>query len=222
MFPPMLIGAVVGSAASALALVQHYRQELGPMTVREARLLASMPRTSIAHARPGMVKLMGHVGAATTVQSYYQRVDCVALELHHYEVVDSVSGPRRVLVRKDLDPRPFWIEDETGRMFIDPAKVRIDYEIEGGDLDSTIEEHRLRAGEQVAVLGSVQCTGPQLSQPMRRASTNLEDGIELTGNALVTWRTEPEVYPRLFPPAGSMALGAGSIGMAVLGSLLNL
>lgn len=222
MFPPMLVGAVVGGAASALSVLHHYRQQLGPMTVREARLLAKLPQTPVAHARAGLVKLVGKVGAATAIQSYYHRVDCVALELHHYDVIESQTGPRRVLVRKEIDARPFWIEDETGRIAIDPTKVRIDYEIEGSDLDSTIEEHRIRVGEQVAVLGVVRRAGPQLSQPMRRASTNFEEGLELTPDALVTWRTEPEVYPRLSPPTGGLALGAGSIGMAVLGSLLNL
>ncbi|MEI8257352.1 MAG: hypothetical protein WCJ30_16885, partial [Deltaproteobacteria bacterium] len=146
----MLVGAVVGGAASALSMVHHYRQQLGPMSVREARLLGALPSTPIAHAREGVVKLVGRVGAAASVQSYYHRVDCVVLELHHYEVVDTSSGPRRVLIRKEVDARPFWIEDETGRLLIDPTKVRIDYEVEGSDLDSTIEEHRLRVGEQVA------------------------------------------------------------------------
>jgi hypothetical protein len=217
----MLVGAVVGGAASALSLLNHYRQQLGPMSVREARLLARMEPTPIAHARTGLVKLVGRVGAAATVQSYYHRVDCVALELHHYDVVDSASGPRRVLVRKEVDARPFWIEDDSVRLALDPTKIRIDYEVEGSDLDSTIEEHRIRVGEQVAILGVVRRAGPQLSQPMRRASTNFDEGVELAPDALLTWRTEPEVYPRLGPPTGGMAHGAGSIGMAVLGSLLN-
>lgn len=222
MFPPMLVGAVVGGAASALSLVNHYRQQLGPMTVREARMLPKMEITPIALARTGLVKLVGKVGATTTVQSYYHRVDCVALDLHHYDIVDSASGPRRVLVRKESTLRPFWIEDDSGRLAIDPAKVRIDFEIEGADVESTIEEHRIRVGEQVVVLGHVRRAGPQLSQPMRRASTNFDDGVELAEGALLTWRTEPEVYPRLGPPTGGLALGAGSVGMAVLGALLNL
>jgi hypothetical protein len=168
------------------------------------------------------VKLVGRVGAAAPVTSYYHRTPCALVELHHYHVVDTRSGPRRMLVEKESRLQRFWIEDDTGRIALDPAFARIDFEVEGGDLESTIEEHRLRLGEQVVVLGNVRRIGPQLSQPMRKASTNFEQGIEFSAPPLVTWRSEPEVYPRLAPPPGGLALSAGSIGMAVLGSLLNL
>jgi hypothetical protein len=218
----MLVGAVVGGAASCLSILHHYRQQLGPMSVREARQLASLPITPIAHARQGLVKLLGVVGASTTETSYYHRCACAVLELHHYQVLDTTSGPRRVLIRKETRLNPFWIEDETGRMAIDPTLARIDYEVEGSDLESTIEEHRIRVGERVAILGVVRRSGPQLTQPMRAASTNFDQGLEFVGQPLITWRSEPEVYPRLSPPPGGVALSAGSIGMAVLGSLLNL
>ena len=222
MFPPMLVGAVVGGAASWLSLLHHYRQQLGAMTVREARQLASLDTTPIDRAYQGLVKLEGVVGADVVETSYYHRTPCAALELHHYQVVDTRTGPRRLLVRKESKLHPFWIEDETGRVAIDPARARIDFEVEGGDLESTIEEHRIRVGERVAVLATVRRSVPQLTQPMRKASSNFESGLEFLGPPLVTWRSEPEVYPRLIPPTGGVVLSAGSIGMAVLGSLLNL
>jgi hypothetical protein len=39
---------------------------------------------------------------------------------------------------------------------------------------------------------------------------------------VLTWRTEPEVMPRLLPPTGGMALSASTVGMAVLGALLQI
>jgi hypothetical protein len=223
MFPPMLVGAVVGGTASCLSLLHHYRQQLGPMSMREALWLARLPVTPIAEAPgQGLVKLVGTVGGLVTQTSYYHRVPCVALELHHYEVVDGVNGPRRVLVRKERFHHGFWIEDETGRIGVDPAQVRIDFEVEGGDLESTVEEHRIRVGERVAVLAEVRRRGMRLTQPMRQAATVAEGELELSGRPLLTWRSEPEVFPRLGPPAGGVALSAGSIGLAVLGSVLNL
>lgn len=221
MFEPMIVGAVVGGTASALSLVHHYRQQLGPMTLREARLLARMPVTPIADARGGMVKVVGVVGAAITATSYYHRVPCAALELMHYDVVDAKGGPRRVLLRTERHVHPFWIEDESGRVAIDPDRVRLDYEVEGADLASTIEERRIRVGERVAVLGHIQRAMPRLAVPMRDAATNVDQSAEFAGRPLVTWRSEPEVYPRLSPPAGGMALSASSIGLAVLGAILR-
>lgn len=219
----MIIGAAVGCAASYQGFVQHYRRQLGPMTLREARLLKCLPATPIAEASSGLVKLVGVVGASATAQSYYHRVPCACLELHHYETHGSAGGnPRRVFVRKERDVHPFWIDDGTGRLVIDPARARIDYEIEGTDQESSIEEHRIRVGERVAVLATLRCTAPQLTHPMRKAPSDFESRIEIVGECLVTWRSEPEVYPHLAPPIGSVALSAGSLGMAVLGAILNL
>jgi hypothetical protein len=222
MFEPMIIGAVVGGAASWVSIALHYRQQLGPMTLREARQLARLPVTPIAHAHEGLVKLVGTVGTSTTVASYYHREPCACLELRHYEVVSAAGGAKRALVRTEREVHPFWIEDESGRIMVDPDTARIDYEVEGTDLENAVEEHRIRVGERVAVLGVVRRAGPQLSLPMRRASTDFEQGWAFVGSPLVTWRSEPEVYPRLAPPTGGVALSAGSIGLAVLGAVLRL
>jgi len=62
MFVPLLVGAAVSGAATVGALVQHYRHEFGPMSLAEARALASLPETSILDAREGLVKLVGVLG----------------------------------------------------------------------------------------------------------------------------------------------------------------
>jgi hypothetical protein len=222
MFAPMILGALVGGTASAVSVLSHYRHQLGAMTLREARQLARLPTTPIALATGGLVKLIGVAGSSVSVPSYYHRVPCVCLELHHYEVQSSAGGPRRVLVRTERERHPFWIEDDSGRIAIDPQHTRIDFEVEGGELENAMEEHRIRAGERVAVLGVVRKTSPRLARPMRDASTDLVNGLEFVGQPLLTWRSEPEVYPRLRPPPGGVALSAGSVGLAVLGSILNL
>lgn len=222
MFGPMILGAAVAGFAGAMSLKNHYRAELGPMTAREARLLARMPVTPIAQAKSGLVKLVGRVVGNVTERSYYHRVPCVALELEHYEVRDSVNGPRRMLVRVEKKLHPFFIEDETGRVAVDPTAARIDFEREGTELESTIEEHRLRDGETVVVLAEVRRAGPRVVHPMRHAQNNIETGLELVGSALVSWRCEPEVLPKLSPPTGGMILSAMSAACGALGAVLDL
>ncbi len=222
MFAPMLVGAAVGSAAAFLSVRQYYRQQFGPMTLRESRLLRSMPSTPIALAHDGLVKLVGTIGSDAVSSSYYHRTPCACLELHHYDVVAAGGRPKRTLTKIERQLHEFWVEDETGRVIIDPEHARIDYEIEGTDIESAIEEHRLRVGERVVVMGRVRRAGPRLTQPMRRAAADFDNRLEFIGEPLVTWRSEPEVYPRILPPAGGVALSAGSVGLAVLGSLLNL
>lgn len=222
MFGPMIVGATVAGVAGAMSLVNHYRGQLGPMTPREARLLAKMPVTPIAQARSGLVKLAGRVIGSVTERSYYHRVPCVALQLDHYEVRDGVNGPRRILIRSEKKLHPFFVEDETGRVAVDPTHARIDFEREGTDLESTIEESRLVDGETVVILAEVRRSGPRVVHPMRHAQNNIESGIELIGSPLVTWRTEPEVYPKLSPPTGGVLLSAMSAACAALGSVLDL
>ena len=58
--------------------------------------------------------------------------------------------------------------------------------------------------------------------PMRRSSATAGEGLRFVKPPVVTWRTEPEVMPRLLPPTGGVALSASTVGMAVLGALLQI
>lgn len=218
----MIAGAVVAGVAGAMSLKNYYHAQLGPMSAREARRLASLPVTPIGQAREGYVKLAGTVVGSITERSYYHRVPCVAVQLDHYEVQDTMNGPRRVLLRSERKLHPFFIEDETGRVAIDPKLARIDYEREGTDLESTIEESRLRVGETVLVLAHVRRSGPRVVHPMRHSQNNVESGLEIVGSPLVTWRSEPEVFPKLSPPTGGVLLSAMSAACAALGAVLDL
>ncbi len=218
----MIVGAVVGGVASVMQLGNHYRSQLGPMTVREARELATMPVTTIAAASDGLVKIKGKIVPSATEMSYYDRVACVALELEHYEIRDGLNGAKRVLLRAEKWLHPFFIEDETGRVQIEPKLTRIDYVRQGTDYESTIEEHSLRAGETVFLLANVRRTDKRAVHPMRHSQMTVDSSLEILDSPLVTWRSEPEVLPRLAPPAGGLLLTAGSAALSVLGALLDL
>ena len=221
MFPPLLVGALVSGAATVGSLVQHYRHQLGPMTLAEVRDLERLAPTPIAHCRNGYVKLVGVVGCDHPVAGLYGGVAVAAREVHHYTIEGRGLTARRVLVRVERSASPFWVEDDTGRITLNPAEARIDYESEGIDDESMLEEHRLRVGERVAVLVPVRRVDHVAQQPFRQAMVQGDQGLQLLGTPLVTWRTEPEVYPRLLPPLGGMALTAGSAVLAAVGSLLN-
>ncbi len=221
MFPPLLLGAVVSGAATVGSVVQHYRRQLGPMTVAEARQLARLPVTSIARARDGLVKLVGTVGCDTPVHGLYNPVSVAVREVHYYDVDGRGARARKVLARTDRTTQVFWVEDDTGRVEIDPMRARIDHEIEGADSESGVEEHWIRVGERVAVIGTVHRATALGHHPMRQPSVRVENELQFVAPPLVTWRTEPEVYPRLAPPAGGLALSVGTVCLAVLGAILQ-
>ncbi len=218
----MIAGALCAGVAGALSLRNHYRVQLGAMTAREVRHLASMPVTPIRHAADGYVKIAGVIVGDEVTHSYYHRVPCVALRLDHYEVHDSIDGPRRILVRSDQAMHPFFIEDETGRISIDPRIARIDYEVEGLETESTVEERRLRAGDSVLLLAHVRRAGPRVVHPMRHPQSITESSLEIVGAPLVTWRSDPALFPKLAPPTGGVLLSAMSAACGALGAVLDL
>lgn len=221
MFPPLLVGAVVSGLATIGSLTQFYRQQLGPMTLREARSLERLPTTPIAHATTGLVKLVGTLGCERPGLSAQGAVATAVREVHHYSVEGRGLRARRVLVRVERSEEPFWVEDDTGRVLLDPAHCRIDFEADAGDGESLVDELRLRLGERVAIVGEVQRGAVMAQHPMRRSQASAGEGLRFVRPPVVTWRTEPEVMPRLLPPTGGVALSASTVGMAVLGALLQ-
>jgi hypothetical protein len=222
MFPPLLVGAVVSGLATIGSLSQFYRQQLGPMTLHEARSLERLPITPIAHATSGLVKLVGTLGCEHPGLSVQGGVVTAVREVHHYAVEGRGLRARRVLVRVERSEQPFWVEDDTGRVLLDPAECRIDFEADAGDGESLVDELRLRLGERVAIVGEVQRGAVMAQHPMRRSQSSAGEGLRFVRPPVVTWRTEPEVMPRLLPPTGGVALSASTVGMAVLGALLQI
>lgn len=222
MFPPLLVGAVVSGLATIGSLSQYYRQQLGPMTLADVRALEKLPVTPIGHATTGFVKLVGTLGCEHPVLSAHGAVATAVREVHHYTVEGRGLRAKRVLARVERSEHEFWVEDDTGRVRLDPARCRIDFESDGGDGESLVDELRLRVGERVAVLGEVERGAALAQHPMRLAQNSPREGLRFLKPPVVTWRTEPEVMPRLVPPTGGVALSASTVGMAVLGALLQI
>jgi hypothetical protein len=222
MFPPLLVGAVVSGLATIGSLTQFYRQQLGPMSLTEVRALEHLAPTPIAHASTGLVKLVGTLGCEHPGMSIQGGLATAVREVHHNAIEGRGVRARRVLVRVERSESPFWIEDDTGRVMLDPARCRIDFEADTGEGESLVDELRLRLGERVAIIGEVERGTTLALHPMRRSPASAGEGLRFVRPPVVTWRTEPEVMPRLLPPTGGVALSASTVGMAVLGALLQI
>ncbi len=222
MFPPLLLGAVVSGVAAAGSLAEHYRQQLGPMTLAEVRALATLAPTAIAKATGGFVKIVGVLGSEHPTTSLHGAIPSAVREVQHFTEEGRGLRARRVLARVERSEAPFFIDDGTGRVVLAPGACRIDFEVESADGEALVDEVRLRVGERVAVLGSVERVASAARHPLRQAPSALDDGLRFVGRPVVTWRTEPEVLPRLLPSGGGVALSASTVGLAVLGAMLRL
>jgi hypothetical protein len=222
MFAPLLVGSALAGAATVGGLVQHYRRQLGPMTLADVRALSSLEPTPIALCREGLVKIVGTLGSDAPERSLYNDTLVAVREVRHYAIEGRGAAATRVLSRVDRSTSPFWVEDDSGRISLDPLTARIDYEPDEADAEPMLEELRLRMGERVVVLGEARREVTVSHHPMRRSAVQTERGLHFVTAPLVTWRTEPEVYPKLLPPAGSAALSASTVALAVLGAILRL
>lgn len=221
MFAPLLVGSALAGAATVGSLVQHYRRQLGPMTLADVRALARLPATPIGLCGDGLVKIVGTLGCDAPMRSLDDDALVAVREVHHYTIEGRGPSAARILSRVERSTTAIWIEDESGRIALDPGQARIDYEVEGGDHEMLVEELRLRVGERVAVIGEVRREEAVMQHPMRRSVALYDRGVRFVSPPLITWRTEPEVYPKLLPPAGATALSASSVALAILGAVLR-
>lgn len=218
MFGPLLLGAALGGAASALSLREHYRAQLGAFTWDELARLPHLAVTPIAQSvDAGLVRLEGTVTSLAPALGYYDRVPCAHLALHHYEIVGGRFSARRALVREERPTGIFLVEDGSGVLRVDPSVIRVDAEVQGRALENAVEEHRLRVGERVVMLGVVRRVPATLGSAMRQAPSTGGASWELA-SGVVSWRSEPELRPTRAPSASGVLLAAASAALGALGA----
>jgi hypothetical protein len=221
MFVPLLVGSALAGAATVGSLVQHYRRQLGPMTLADVRALRNTPVSHIAIASNGFVKIVGTLGSDFPIESSVGEAPLAVREIHHYSIEGRGPSAVRVRTRVERSTQVFYVDDDSGRVLIHPNDARIDYEVDVGDPEPMIDEQRLRIGERVCVLGVIERTRSLASHPLRGAASEGASTIRFVAPPLITWRTEPEVFPKLTPPLGATAMSASSVALAVLGAILQ-
>jgi hypothetical protein len=205
---PMLL--VLG----VLFLWKHYRRETTHIGFRGARLLARMPEVKIGEARSGLVKIRGKVQGAGNVMSYFHRVPCVA----HRMVTTTHEGSRYVgntvvhtyRISREWQLFPFAVDDGTGKVMVDPRGAVIDYETASPeDGSSSVEEQYLRDGDTLVLVGEVEVR----ADPTFRDAYQ-PDRVRFVKPPLISWRSEPEVLPKMgLPPIPTMLAAAGLAGI---------
>ncbi|MEM9067223.1 MAG: hypothetical protein AAGE52_01915 [Myxococcota bacterium] len=154
--------------------------------VREAA-----PRRTIDGLESGRFRIVGRIVPIGTSPSSIDGLDCVFLE--HAEYV-SMSGAMRREQVHTVHTHPFFLDDGTGRAWIDPAGASIDAVTlwEDGGLTG---ERRLRAGEEVEVVASFQQVEVEA------------DGGPYRGRSVV-WAAEPDPWG---PPRVSYRTAPGMV-----------
>jgi hypothetical protein len=204
-----------------LFVIKHFRRTLATITLADAKLLRSLPDTKLSELKPGLVKLVGIAKAEHGVMSYFERQPCVV----HRRAVTTVTGYQRVgnvsyaqtLTSHEWTAIPFQLDDGTGAIWVDPRPVgtRIDYEVGHTDEESDVQEHYIRLGDRVTVIGEIEMLPTAEGYRARGHTQDVSQYARFKGPVLLSWRSDREFLPSLTPPWPALALGAlGVMGLA--------
>ena len=213
----MTLWTIIGGALSfglfALA-VSRWRARAG--TVPEA-----VPSCDIAELEPGRFRIVGRVMAVETSPSAVDGAECVYAERAEYRSVGSGWVPLLKEVEHRAVCHPFYLEDGTGQVLVDPGRALIDCATASADGGMTAER-RLRAGEEVSLVASftpaeeVRDVG---DGPYRARARQWMPIADETGPMRLSHRTEPSMVS---PPPDDLTAFLGGVGamMVLMGGLL--
>ncbi len=132
------------SASVSGALLGAWSRTRPPPPLAEA-----VPRSSIADLAPGRFAVHGRIVPIETEPSAIDAARCVFVE----RVQAVPEGLSRGLEHVRIAHR-FFLEDETGRLEVDPERAHVEASTIG-DESGRISERRLRAGEEIELVCEV-------------------------------------------------------------------
>ncbi len=109
------------------------------------------PGRSVAELSAGRFRLVGRIVPIQTSASRIDESPCVFLERAVYRTVGSDLVPLLKQVSHVIRAHPFFLDDGTGRVMIDPNHAVVDA-ITLVEDEGLLAERRLRAGEEVEVV----------------------------------------------------------------------
>lgn len=210
---------VVGCAwiAGLLLLLWSRARARASRTIEEA-----LPECTIAELEPGRFRVRGRVVAIESTPSLVDGADCVYVERAEYQALGSNLLPLLREVEHGAFCHPFYLEDDSGRILVDPAAALIDCASAIADGGLTAER-RLRDGEEVSLAATFQPSACALEDgegPYRASARQWIAVADVTGPPRLSHRTDDMMRPPLDEVSGFLG-GAGAILFA-MGSMLAL
>ncbi len=174
---------VIGSAVSGLMLLFLARRR----RLEIVRPADAARRSTIADLERGRFRVTGRVVPIEVSRSGVDGAPCVYLERAEYRTVGSRMVPLLREVEHRTRAHPFWLDDGSGRLLVDPSFAAIDAVTIGAD-EGLTAERRLRVGEEIELVACF--------EPRERAITG-DDG-PYRARALV-WEAvnDPQCPPQI-------------------------
>ena len=214
MTPWFIVCGAVG-AGTALLLISKWRSR-DKRDVREA-----VRSCSIGELEPGRFRIVGNIVPIDTSPSRVDGADCVYAERAEYRSIGTGIVPLLREVEHGAVCHPFYLEDGTGRVHVDPGTTLIECATATADGGLTAER-RLRAGEEVSLVATFERTEVDLEAgegPYRAGARRWTPVADGAGPPRLSHRTEAAMV-RLPPDGLTAFLGGVGAMMVLMGGLL--
>ena len=207
----LLLG-VAGAAVffAAAALRSRRRRPVAPLATRE-----------IASLDEGRHRVVGRIVAMRELPSAVDGSACVFVDVVELQAYGAAVCRE---VFREIRATPFFVDDGTGLLLVDPREAEVEAVAVQEDLGLTTER-RLRVGEEVEVVGRFQRVEVESDGgPYRGASVVWGVSGDGEGPLRISYRTEPEmVLPgdevaAFFRGAGVLLVAAGALIALLLDS----
>ena len=168
-------------------------------------------RTSdIADLREGRFRVVGRIVSDHVVESPVDGAACVFYE--HADYVPAGVGSKLLIKESQRwsEGVPFYLDDGTGRVRVDPALLHIEAAMLVEDAGLTAER-RLRLGEEVELVGSFAMR--EVDTPYRQNAREWCSVDDVSGAPTLTYRT----LAGMEQPANEVAVFLRAAGVFVFG-----
>lgn len=205
---------IVGVAGAALAWAARNRQR------RLAPIAEAVEGRSIAGLGSGRYRVAGRVEPTATSPSAVDGMACVYIERAEYRQVGSSLVPLLREVERCFVSHPFWLDDGTGRLLVDPSRAAVEAATLAGD-DGLTAERRLRAGEEIEMVATFRPAEVEGDGgPYRAPALVWEATDDELGPPRITHRTERGMMTHT-DDVTSFLRGTGTVLLAI-GALLGI
>ena len=130
----------VGSIAMGVLLLYLWKKD-----GRATELAARLPVTPAAQVQEGMVQVVGRAAGEPAVSAYLSGRPCFVSHCKLEYLPDHQSDPEWTTEMEEKQAAPFYLEDDSGRVLVDPEKAEFQFPGGGEWLTSKKPSSRAQA-----------------------------------------------------------------------------
>ncbi len=146
---------------------------------------------TIGELSAGRFRVTGRIVPIRTVPSRIDESPCVFVEHAEYRTLGSTIVPLLREVEHTTVAHPFYLEDESGRLLVDPGRAAIEAVTVLED-EGLSAERRLRAGEEIELVATFAPRDAEADGgPYRASAVTWTPVDDVCGPPRLSYRTEP-------------------------------